>query len=222
MTPRFAKAVDPIFMRVLGLLERIEQDHDLSPEEQRESIRSDLDAAERLLGQSRDWELAKYALVSWIDEVLIEAPWERGRNWWKEHSLEWAYFGTNSCFERFFVLADAAATLTEKDALEVFYVCLVLGFRGLYRDPEQTPMLAGPLGIPVKIEDWAKQKSRAIQGGDRPKIAEDHQPVEGAEPLEGPVMLIWSVFVALVLAAVTGIVAWVFYFPVWFPSWFGG
>ena len=216
MTPRFAKAVDPVFMRVLGLLERIERDHDLLPEEERVAIRSDLDAAERLLGQSREWELAKYGLVSWIDEVLIEAPWEKGRNWWKEKSLEWGYFGTNSRFERFFVLAEEANTLPQKDALEVFYVCLVLGFRGLYRAPEQAPVLAEPLGMPGRIEDWARQKSRAIHGGDRPKISEDHVPIDGAEPLEGSVMLIWSVFVALVLAAVTGTVAWMFYLSHWF------
>ncbi|NQU23378.1 MAG: DotU family type IV/VI secretion system protein [Candidatus Nealsonbacteria bacterium] len=218
MTPKFAKAVDPVFMRVLGLLERIERDRNLSPEEERVTIRSDLDAAERRLGQSEEWKLAKYGLVSWIDEVLIEAPWEKGRNWWKENSLEWVYFGTNSRFERFFEQAEEANKQPQKDALEVFYVCLVLGFRGLYRDPEQAPALAGPLGIPTRIGDWASQKAKAIHGGDRPNISEGHEPIDGAEPLEGPVMLIWSVLLALVLAAVTGFVAWMFCFP----SSFGG
>ncbi len=212
MTPKFAKAVDPVFMRALGLLERIDRGDDLSPEEERLAIRGDLDTAERLLGQEQQWELAKYGLVSWIDEVLIEAPWEKGRDWWKENSLEWEYFKTNDRFEQFFVKARAANSLPQKDALEVFYVCLVLGFRGLYRNPVQAPGLAEPLGLPKDVETWAKQTAITIHyGEDRPEITEENLPIEGAEPLEGSLMLIWSVCLAMVLAAATGVVAWVCY-----------
>ena len=36
------------------------------------------------MGQSVDWQLAKYALVAWIDEMLIlDAPWD-GRSQWNE------------------------------------------------------------------------------------------------------------------------------------------
>ena len=75
MTPEFARAVDPVFLYVINLLERVGSDEAVSAPEERVRIRAELDRAEALLGQSRDWELAKYALVTWIDEVLIEAPW---------------------------------------------------------------------------------------------------------------------------------------------------
>ena len=211
MTPKFAKAVDPVFMRVLGLLERIDRGADPSPAEEQLAIRGDLDTAERLLGQNQQWELAKYGLVSWIDEALIEAPW-KGRDWWKENSLEWEHFKANERFEQFFVKAQSANSLPQKDALEVFYVCLVLGFRGLYRDPMQAPALAEPLGLPGDIETWAKQTAITIQyGEDRPEIIEDNLPIEGAEPLEGPLMLIWSVCLTMVLGTATAVVAWVCY-----------
>ncbi len=216
MTPEFAKAVDPVFMRVLNLRERIDRDDNLSPKEQQLAIQGDLEAAERQLGQSPQWELAKYGLVSWIDEILIEAPWGEGREWWKGNSLEWKSFKTNDRFEQFFVRAQQAGTLPRKDALEVFYVCLVLGFRGLYRDPVQAPALAKPLTLPENIETWARQTAMAIHyGDDRPEITRDDRPIEGAEPLEGPMMLIWAVFLAMVLGAATGIAAWVYHILPW-------
>ncbi len=210
MTPEFAEAVDPIFSRVLGLLERIDRDENLFPEGEREAIRSYLELAERRLGQRRDWTLAKYALVSWIDEVLIEAPWKH-RGWFKENTLEWEEFRSSECMEQFFIRAKEARTLSPRDALEVFYVCVVLGFRGLYRDPVAAPVLAEPLGLPPDVETWAKQAAMAIRSGGRPPIDNVDQPIQGAPPLEGPFMLISSMFVMMVFAAATGILAWVFY-----------
>ena len=75
MTPEFAKAVDPVFLYVLNLLERINQGEPVSAEDERSEILKGLDRADAQLGHRDDWQLAKYALVSWIDEVLIEAPW---------------------------------------------------------------------------------------------------------------------------------------------------
>ena len=72
MTPKFSKAVDPVFLHVLGLLERIGRDENPSPSEERLRIRGWLDQAEGQLGHGPDWHLAKYALVSWIDDVLID------------------------------------------------------------------------------------------------------------------------------------------------------
>ena len=98
-------------------------------------IRSRLDHAEAQLGRTPDWLLAKYALVAWIDEMLIvDAPW-RDRDWWNENKLEWEIFQTNSRYDLFYKKAKEAFALPQKDALETFYVCVVLGFRGLYRDP---------------------------------------------------------------------------------------
>jgi type VI secretion system protein ImpK len=211
MTPEFARAVDPVFLRVLNLLERIGRDEELSADNERRDILGYLDQAEGHLGQRREWELAKYALVSWIDEVLIEAPW-RHRGWWKENTLEWEKFKSGECSEQFFVRAKEAHSLSPpRDALEVFYICVVLGFRGLYRDPVAAAALAQPLGLPADLETWARQVARAIPQPSRGEIREENVPIEGAAPLDGPFMLIWSVFVAMILAAVTGVLAWWFY-----------
>ena len=200
MTPKFSTAVDPVFLHVLGLLERIGRDENPSPSEERLRIRGWLDQAEGRLGQGPDWQLAKYALVSWIDDVLIEAPWE-GRGWWKENALEVEVFNTRLRNEQFYLKAKEASSLPQKDALEVFYVCVVLGFRGLYRDPVAAAALAEPRQLPPDLETWARQISMAIQlGQGRPPISEASEPIEGAPPLDGPFLLIWSSLFGVILA----------------------
>ena len=100
MTPNFAKAVDPRFVHVLKLLDRLqEQDRVHSPENERFSIINLIDRASATLGSGDEWNLAKYALVSWIDEMLLEIPWS-GRDWWSNNVLEVEQFGTRLCHNR--------------------------------------------------------------------------------------------------------------------------
>jgi type VI secretion system protein ImpK len=208
MTPEFSKAVDPLFLHVLGLLERIARDENPLVEEERLRIRGWLDQAQGILGESQDWLLAKYALVSWIDDVLIDAPWE-GRHWWNENKLEWELFGSNDREWMFFVKAkNEASPLARKDALEVFYVCVVLGFRGIYRDQARAEFLSEQYELPPDLAAWAKQTSMAIRlGQGRPPISDASVPIQGARPLEGPATLIWSVFLGVVLTVVLVLVA---------------
>jgi type VI secretion system protein ImpK len=210
MRPEFSKAVDPVFSHVLALLERIERGESLSVQDERVRISSRIEKAESMLGQGTDWQLAKYALVSWIDDVLIEAEWQ-GRDWWRENALEVAMFNTRLRQNQFYMKAREAASLAKKDALEVFYLCVVLGFRGLYRDPAAAEALAEPLQLPVNLDTWAKQTAMAIQlGQGRPPISIANEPIQGAPPLEGPSMLIWAAFSGVILAALIAIFIYLF------------
>jgi len=201
MTPEFAKAVDPIFLHVLGLLDRIGRDENPAVQAERLRIRGWIDQAEARLGGRPDWQLAKYALVSWIDEVMLEAPWD-GHEWWNENVLEVEMFNTRLAHEEFYLKAREASGLPQRDALEVFYVCVVLGFRGLYRDPEIASSMSEALGMPGDLETWAKQTALAIRlGQGRPKILETEEVGLGAPPLEGQTRLIWSSLAGVILAA---------------------
>ena len=212
MTPKFAEAVDPIFLHVLDLLERITGNESPVASDERVRIRSWIDQAEATLGQRPEWQLAKYALVAWIDDVLIEAPWP-GRTWWEENALEVELFNTRDAFTAFYTKAAEASMLTHKDALEVFYICVVLGFRGLYRDAEAAVTLTESLGLPPNLEAWAKKAAMAIQlGQGRPPIAEAAKPGGGAPPLEGKFVLVGASLVGVILAAFTVILAWVLFF----------
>ena len=210
MTPSFSAAVDPVFLHVLGLLERVSDSAPATASDERVAINNALRDAEAQIGQKQDWELAKYALVAWIDDVLIEAPWE-GRSWWKENALEVELFNTRDRATMFYAKAKDAASMTRRDALEVFYVCVVLGFRGLYRDQSAT-FLADQLGLPPDLEAWAKQASRSIQlAVGRPSITEAPRPTdEGAPPLEGKYRLVGAALLGVVLMAVAALI-WLYF-----------
>lgn len=204
MTPNFAAAVDPIFLHVLGLLDRISRNDVPSVAEERAVITNWLRNAEASLGQKQDWELAKYALVAWIDDVLIEAPWV-GKSWWKENALEVETFNSRDRATLFFSRAQEAAKLTRRDALEVYYVCVVLGFRGLYRD-SASAFLADQLGLPPTLEAWAGQASKSIQlGQGRPSITGTPRPGDGAPPLEGKYQLIGTALLGVALVAIAAV-----------------
>ena len=205
MTPKFAQAVDPIFLHVLNLLDRTGRGENPSPLDERLSIRGWFDQAEAILGQSPEWELAKYALVAWIDEVLIESTWE-GASWWNENALEVDFFNTRLANEQFYTKAKEASVLPRKDALEVFYVCAVLGFRGLYRDPMAAAILAEPRDLPPDLNTWAKQTAMGIRlAANRPPITEASIPGDGAPPLESQALMMASLVMGVVLAAISAV-----------------
>jgi type VI secretion system protein ImpK len=211
MTPETAKVVDSIFLYVLALLDRIERGAAPVVSDERTKIRSRIDSAEATLGQREDWQLAKYALVAWIDEVLIDAPWD-GNQWWNENALEFEYFQTHDRHDRFYSQAEEAAKLPKKDALEVFYVCVVLGFRGLYRTASGAS-LAEQLGMPPDLESWARKTAMAIQlGQGRPPIVAGARRGTGAPPLEGKFQFVGMTLAAVCLAAITVILAGVLFY----------
>jgi type VI secretion system protein ImpK len=201
MTPRFAQAVDPILLHVLNLLERLTANESPSAPDEQVRIGALIDQAEAIVGRGQEWELAKYALVSWIDEVLLETPWE-GRDWWSNHVLEVRLFNTRECNEQFYLRAREASTLPRRDALEVYYVCVVLGFRGLYRDPNLAAMLSAAHNLPGDLETWAQQTSLAIRlGQGRPPIPGRQHELAGAPPLKSRPLLVWSWMAAVLLLA---------------------
>jgi type VI secretion system protein ImpK len=105
---------------------------------------------------------ARYALACWVDELFIihcQPPWADD---WKERTLEFELFGTNVAATKFWEQADivlrhpgAPRTATQPglDAVETFFLCTVLGFRGTYFEKlgkvreyveEMRPMITRP------------------------------------------------------------------------------
>jgi type VI secretion system protein ImpK len=206
MTPRFARAVDPIFKHVLDLLDRIHHGEQPDPREERLLIRGLLEQGHAFLGASREWELASYAIIAWIDEMLVDVPWQ-GAEWWSNNVLEVELFNTRLCYENFFVLAKEASSMPQRDALEVFYLCMMLGFRGLYRDPELGETFIEAHGLPPDLESWARQTAMSIRlGQGRPGLARPARELGGAEPLTTPAFPVWCWVVAAMTAL--AVVVW--------------
>jgi type VI secretion system protein ImpK len=80
----------------------------------------------------------RYALTCWLDEIIIQddIPW---KDQWNEKKLEEAssLFGTNDRAWKFWDQAKLANARGLRDAQEVFYLCVLLGFRGNKEDPDQ-------------------------------------------------------------------------------------
>ena len=76
----------------------------------------------------------RYALVCWLDEIFVLDPaWGTQ---WNEHKLEVSMFGTNDRAWMFWEKARRSSSRTDTDVLEVYYLCVMLGFRGeLHEDP---------------------------------------------------------------------------------------
>lgn len=201
MTPKHSLAVDPLLLHVLDLLDRIESGDEPDANDEQIRIRALIDQGEAIVGAGREWELSRYALVSWIDEVLVDSSWAGGE-WWGNNVLEVEFYNTRLCNEQFFINAKEASTLTRRDALEVYYICVILGFRGLYRDPHTAKMLAEQYGLPTDLSSWAKQVSMSIRlGQGRPPIQPPSREITGAAPLKPKSRVVWPWLFATALAA---------------------
>ena len=203
MQAEFASAVDPIFVAALRLESRIESRERIVTADERAILIRKIEEAEAKLGQREEWKLSKYAICAWIDSRLIEIPWQES-SWWKDNCLEKKFFGTRDAHEEFFKKALDASSLANKNALEVFYLAVVLGFRGFYSnsDLSYARQMAQKLRVPDSIEAWSREIVRTLhfrQG--RPTIPGIIQTGDSAKPLNGKAFLIaYSMFGALLVA----------------------
>ena len=95
----------------------------------------------------------RYALACWLDDIFIlDSVW---RDAWNENKMETTLFGgMNICAEKFWQQAQLAKTRTTRDALEVYYLCVMLGFRGELH------------GKPVELQKWRETVQAQIIGGE--------------------------------------------------------
>jgi type VI secretion system protein ImpK len=140
----------------------------------------------------------RYALVCWLDEIFIlDSPWKEQ---WTENSLEVGLYGTRDRAERFWEQARKAEARPESDALEVFFLCAMLGFRGDLRDK------------PERLKSWREaahaQIARSQTSGWKEPPAPD--PVIDVPPLHGA-QRFHRMVVALGLSVLLVIPAAVFY-----------
>jgi type VI protein secretion system component VasF len=218
MTPRFAQQVDPIFMHAIDLMESIGRGKQPSAEREKRIINDHLRNAERELS-GKAWDLAKYAIVSWIDKSLLAADNWSGRDWWLTNTLEWEHYRSAECHEMFFVKAKEAADLPiGDDALETFYVCAMLGFHGLYggdvqgMDQERIRLAVRQFNLPPDLTAWVNGVARVIKqrhSGQR-SGAEAEPPehlIVTATPLWSRTRLLWPWLLAVLVAGLC-IVVW--------------
>jgi type VI secretion system protein ImpK len=213
MSPQFAQHFDPIFVRVLQVIETVDAGGQPSAQQIQRLLNDQLRRAERELSRlsGEAWDLAKFAVASWIDETFIRLEqWDEHR-WWSTNSLTWQHYKSAEYHTDFFVRAQDAADIADgDDALEVFYICVMLGFRGLYgdgaeQDTEGLRMATTKFGLPPDLDTWASWVSTVIKERNAARASgkaldAPERVIRTARPVWGTLVLLWPWLLALLLA----------------------
>jgi type VI secretion system protein ImpK len=77
---------------------------------------------------------SKFALVAFLDETIISSTWNQ-KEVWLSDPLQIRMFDTFNAGEEFFTFLGELRqrSSANKDVLEVYYLCLALGFKGKYQ-----------------------------------------------------------------------------------------
>ncbi|MBI2808022.1 MAG: DotU family type IV/VI secretion system protein [Planctomycetes bacterium] len=113
--------------RLLALLQAAAPDH------LRSDLLGDVRAYDQSVSSIRNVFLGiRYALACWLDEVFIaDSPW---KDQWNANKFETTVFGMNERASEFWKQAQRSQSRPTRDALEVYYLCVMLGFRGEMAD----------------------------------------------------------------------------------------
>lgn len=198
MTDAFAELVSPLFTYGIRLLQGVERGEHPNLETVRARVQTLLaEADNRAAGNahlSRDFALARPALIYWVDEVLINSNWMHAAAW-GQHILEWDLYHERLRADRFFERAAEAERLAGTDPLETYLIAVSLGFRGrLALDP-------------AAAQAWADRVyGRVAASRNQPdRFLPDEPRVEGMglAPLPGRSMLLRTSLLVSATALVT-------------------
>lgn len=105
----------------------------------------------------------KYALTAFIDEMIINSNWQLKAQW-ASRPLQYDFFGEFVAGEGFFKRLDniRSAMPMNADLLEVFALCMILGFEGQYK-----------LDDPDRLKGLIEDVTREVQGkrGEFPELS---------------------------------------------------
>lgn len=156
--------------------------------------------AKKLEIPAEDVHLAKYAFCAAVDEIVLRSQFKI-RDAWERRPLQLTLFGDQLAGENFFAHLESlrAKGSPHVQALEVFYMCLLLGFEGKYAldGQEKLAYLTARLG-----DEIAQMKGKSA--GFAPHWA---RPDSIAHKLRSdvPLWIVGSVFAIVALAAYWGL-----------------
>lgn len=120
-----------------------------------------------------------YALVAWLDELFIGegSPW---RDEWRRTAFEPSFFKIALRAREFWRQATMASERKDRAALEAFYLCMLLGFRGEFReDPTDSAEQAGLKT--QRLQEWRDRFEKEL--GLKEPARWDKDPPRRPEPM---------------------------------------
>ena len=99
--------------------------------------------AERYRFNHKIVQVSKFALAAFVDETVLTNDFHL-KNEWEKNPLQLEYFGEQLAGNKFFEKLDSMINQIEvtQDAVEVYYFCMLLGFKGRYAIYEHDKLLA--------------------------------------------------------------------------------
>jgi type VI secretion system protein ImpK len=156
--------------------------------------------ATRLQSSAEDVHLCKYAFCATVDELILMSKFS-ARDAWQRQPLQLQFFGEQLAGEQFFVKLEALRRegAARIQILEVFHMCLLMGFQGKYiiEGSEKLNYLTSRLGDEI-----------AHLKGTRAAFAPHWAPpdqISNKLKNEIPLWVVASVFALLGLLAFTGL-----------------
>lgn len=99
--------------------------------------------AERYRFNHKIIQVSKFALASFFDETILTNNFPL-KDEWEKYPLQLEYFGEQLAGNKFFDKLTSMLKQIEQtaDAVEIYYYCMLLGFKGRYAVYEQDKLLA--------------------------------------------------------------------------------
>ncbi|HET9958734.1 MAG TPA: type IVB secretion system protein IcmH/DotU [Polyangiaceae bacterium] len=167
------------------------------PAELRQRMLTALDA---MVGRGRavgvpdpDLAEARYALTAFIDEQILKSNWP-GKSEWMQQPLQLLLYREFTAGENFFVRLRALLQQGNRGiALEAYYLCLLLGFRGAY----------GVSGDMQSLQGFVEAARQQIQRGlpSANKFGPHVEPKDRAQAARGSGLTILILAVACVFSS---------------------
>lgn len=127
--------------------------------------------------------LSKFALVAFLDETIISSEWPQKAEWLSD-PLQIKLFDTFNAGEEFFIyMAELRLRSSQnKDVLEIYYLCLSLGFKGKYQlqSPENLRRIIDDLNLELHPDAFRSIDAISPNGKPRQGLV---QTVKGGLPL---------------------------------------
>lgn len=99
--------------------------------------------AERYRFNPKIVQVAKFALAAFVDETVLTNNFQM-KGEWERYPLQLEYFREQLAGEKFFEKLEAMLRQIEttEDAVEIYYICMLLGFKGKYGVYEKEKLLS--------------------------------------------------------------------------------
>jgi type VI secretion system protein ImpK len=121
--------------------------------------------------------VSKFGLAAFVDEAVLTAQFPL-RHEWEKNPLQLKYFGEQLAGNKFFDKLESMLSQIEvtQDAVEIYYYCMLLGFKGKYAVYEQEKLLATMQNTANQLVKVGKIKSVDLSpnwvANDQPKPPE--------------------------------------------------